>query len=861
VESGSGGALLVRGEAGMGKTALLDHVAATADGAAVLRVRGVEAEHALAYAALHQLLRPVLSLAADLPEPQRDALEHALAISPGQAADRLAIGAATLGLLTATAAELPVVCLVDDANWLDAESAEALVFAARRLGPERVAVLFGVRPALPEFAPPGVEVLELERLGAEDARELLAREAGTEVSPAVATRLAEAAAGNPLALAHLASALTAGQLAGRDALPHPLPTADVLARAFLAQVLQLSTGARESLLRAAAADTQALLVIQRSAADDSAGGQLDEAERAGLVSIRDGRFQFSHPLVRSAIYQAASADDRRAAHRLLAEALEEPRYRDRRALHLAEAATGPDEHVASELEWAAARFAERSGYEAELVVLERAADLSAHEAAGRRRRIASAEAAWRAGSPARALRALERVGEPDGDPVAAARIARLRALAELRDGDPQMPCAQLEAAAGSIAAEDPELAAELLIEAADASGGDHAVTLAARARELAPEGGEAELRACVALARVLRDAGRDAEAADPSERAAAILEANPQAAHDPDVLLAVAVSASDPAVAAHLVGRAVATARRRGALMVLPAALLASAGHARNAGRWTDAEALLGEAARLAVDTGQGRLERRIDDAWARLAASLGRREECERLAAGLEPADRAAVLGLLELAVGDASAAVERLEPALLDANPGAEVLADLAEARARAGDIAGSQALLGRIAGGIAAGPAEVLVAPAEELDQRFSDAVATVDDPFRRARLLVAYGIRLRREGRRVECREPLQEAARRFDALGASPWAEQARRELRASGERVRRRGDASIVDDLTAQELEVATMIAGGDSYQQAAAKLVVSPRTVDYHLQKVYRKLGCTRRDLAERLRALDPPA
>ena len=845
----------------MGKTALLDRVAGHADGAAVLRVRGVEAEHALAFAALHQLLRPVLPLAADLPEPQREALEHALAVSPGPAADRLAIGAATLGLLAAAAAELPVVCLVDDVNWLDAASAEALVFAARRLGPERVAVVFAVRPSVPEFAPPGVEVLELQRLGADDARELLAREAGTEVSAEVAGKLAAAAAGNPLALRHLASALTAGQLAGRDALPHPLPTADVLARAFLAQVLQLSTGARETLLRAAAADTQALLVIERSAVHDAGGGQLDEAERAGLVSIRDGRFQFAHPLVRSAIYQAAAAEDRRAAHRLLADALQEPRYRDRRALHLAEAATGPDEHVASELEWAAARFAERSGCEAELVVLERAADLSADEDAGRRRRIAAAEAAWRAGSPDRALQALERVGDTGGDPVAAARIARLRALAELRDGDPRMPCAELEAAAGSIAGEDPELAAELLIDAAGGSDGDRAVALAARARKLAPEGGEAELRACVALATALRDAGRDAEAADPSERAAAILEANPQAAHDPDVLLAVAESASDPAVAAHLVERAVATARRRGALMVLPAALLASAGHARDAGRWTDAEALLGEAARLAADTGQGRLGRRIDVAWARLAASLGRREECERLAADLAAGDRAAVLGLLELAVGDASAAVERLEPALLDANPGADVLADLAEARARAGDVAGAQALLERIAGRTAAGPAEVLVAPADELDARFADAVASVDDPFRRARLLVAYGIRLRREGRRVECREPLQEAARRFDALGASPWAEQARRELRASGERVRRRGDASVVDDLTAQELEVATMIAGGDSYQQAAAKLVVSPRTVDYHLQKVYRKLGCTRRDLAERLRALDPPA
>jgi DNA-binding CsgD family transcriptional regulator len=850
----------VRGEPGLGKTALFDRVAADADGAAVLRVRGVEAEHGLAFAALHQLLRPVLPLAADLPEPQRDALEHSLALSPGPAADRLAIGAATLGLLAAAASELPVVCLVDDANWLDAQSADALVFAARRLGPERVAMLFAVRPAVPEFAPPGVEVLELGRLGPDDARRLLAREAGTAVSPDVARRLADAAAGNPLALQHLASALTVGQLAGRDELPHPLPTADVLARAFLAQVLHLSTEARETLLRAAAADTQALLVIERSSLPDAAGGRLDEAERAGLVSIRDGRFQFSHPLVRSAIYQAASPDDRRAAHRVLADALQEPRYRDRRALHLAEAATGPDEDVASELEWAAARFADRSGCEAEMVVLERAADLSVDEGAGRRRRVAAAEAAWRAGSPDRALRALERVGDTAADPVSAARVTRLRALAALRDGDLELPDAELEAAAGRVAGADPGLAAGLLIDAAGGEATDRAAELAARARDLAPAGSEAELRACVALATALRRAGREDEAQVPSEAAAAILEANPQAAHDPDVLLAVAQSAADPAVAAHLVQRAVAAARRGGALMVLPEGLLASAGHAWDAGRWTDAEAQLGEAARLAADTGQGRLGRRIDAARARLAASLGRREECERLAVALEPVHRAAALGLLELAVGDASAAVERLEPALLEAGVGEEVLADLAEARARTGDIAGARALVERSKGAAPAAPAEVLTAPAQELDDRFAGVVARVDDPFCRARVLLAYGIRLRREGRRVECREPLQEAARRFDALGAAPWAEQARRELRASGERVRRRSDRSAVDELTAQELEVATMIAGGDSYQQAAAKLVVSPRTVDYHLQKVYRKLGCTRRDLAERLRALDPP-
>ena len=266
--------------------------------------------------------------------------------------------------------------------------------------------------------------------------------------------------------------------------------------------------------------------------------------------------------MRSAIYQAASAEDRRAAHRLLADALQEPRYRDRRALHLAEAATGPDEHVASELEWAAARFAERSGCEAELVVLERAADLSADEHAGRRRRIAGggggvARRVARPGAPGAG--AGGRRGRRSGCGRSNGQAAR--AVAELRDGDPRMPCAELEAAAGSIAGEDPELAAELLIDAAGGSDGDRAVALAARARGLAPEGGEAELRACVALATVLRDSGRDVEAADPSERAAAILDANPQAAHDPDVLLAVAESASDPAVAAHLVERAVAAAR------------------------------------------------------------------------------------------------------------------------------------------------------------------------------------------------------------------------------------------------------------------------------------------------------------
>lgn len=851
---------MVRGEPGLGKSTLLDAIAGRLDGDTVLRVRGVEAEHRLDFAALHQLLRPVLPLAAALPEPQRAALEQALAVAPSVAVDRLAIGAATLGLLAAAATQRTVVCLVDDAHWLDASFAEALVFAARRLGPERVAMIFTTAPAMQGFAPPDVEVYELERLGAEDARALLAAAAGVEVSGDVAGRLADAAAGNPLALRYLAGALTSGQLAGRDALPHPLPTADLLARAFLAQVLDLSTEARGTLLRAAAADTQALLVIERSAAPDAAGGRLDEAERAGLVSIRDGRFQFSHPLVRSAIYQTAAAEDRRAAHRLLADALQEPRYRDRRALHLAEAATGPDEHVASELEWAAGRFAERSGHEAAMVVLERAADLSVDEGSARRRRLMAAEAAWRAGDPDRALRDLDRLDDAGDDAEVSARAEYLRALSELRDGDPAVPRARLEGAAATVEGASPELAATLLIAAAGAAAGDDRVRLAEHARELAPEGGEAELRACVVLATALRDRGRMDDAREPAGRAAEILDANSQTATDPEVLLAVAESAAEPAVAVHLVERATTVARRRGALMALPEVLLASASHARDAGRWIDAEALLAEAQALAASTGQVRLGVRIAVARARLAASLGRREECEELAADLPEPERSSVLGSLELAFGDATAAAERLEAALLG-SPGTEALAHLAEARARSGDVAGAAGLLERTGVAGSAGPAAVLTAPPDGLDARFAEAVERVDDPFRRARLLLAYGIRLRREGRRVECREPLQEAARRFDAVGAAPWAEQARRELRASGERVRRRGDASLLDDLTAQELEVATMIAGGDSYQEAAAKLVVSPRTVDYHLQKVYRKLGCTRRDLAERLRALDPPA
>jgi DNA-binding CsgD family transcriptional regulator len=392
-------ALVVRGEAGVGKSALLDY-AATADGVTVLRAGGVEAESELSYAALHQLLHPVLGHTARLPAPQAAALRGAFGLDDGKP-DRFRVSLAVLSLLAEVAEERPLLCLVDDAQWLDRPSADALLFCARRLEAEGVVLMFAARDGEPRtFDAPGLAELRLAGLDADAAARLLAARGPAGLAPSVSAELVRLTGGNPLALAELPGALDPAQLAGPRPLPDPLPLTRAVEDAYLRRVRLLPPDTRELLEVAAAEDAGDIAtVLAAAAALGSEPDALDAAERAGLVAVTAAGLQFPHPLVRSAIYGATTFSRRRAVHRALADVLDTDEQRDRRAWHRAAAALGTDAAAAEELEQAARRARARGGPAAAGAALARAADLTPDTETRAGRLIAAAFAFRDGGSP------------------------------------------------------------------------------------------------------------------------------------------------------------------------------------------------------------------------------------------------------------------------------------------------------------------------------------------------------------------------------------------------------------------------------------------------------------------------------
>src|SRR5262245_57615100 len=429
------GVLVLRGEPGIGKTALLEDTRDRATDMHVLSARGVESESELPFAALHQLLRPAFDHIDRLPSPQAAALRGALGLAEGPVhgpvegvgEERFLIFAACLSLLSELAERRPVLCLVDDAHWLDAASADALRFVARRLDAEGIVLVFGAREGEPHaFEGPDLESLQVEGLDPESAATLLERGAGGEAAPAVRTRLLEQTRGTALALLELPSVLSAAQLAGTEPLPEALPMTRQVEDVFLERVQRLPEDTRRLLLVAAADDTEQVAVVTRAATARGVGAEaLGGAETAGLVSVHGTRLLFRHPLVRSAIYEGATSTERRSAHRALAEVLtDDPEHADRRAWHLASAALEPDEGVVGALEEASARAEARGAYTASARALERAAELTP-DAPTRGRRLAfAARAASVAGDHERAV-ALAKVAAPlADDPLAGAEIAQ-----------------------------------------------------------------------------------------------------------------------------------------------------------------------------------------------------------------------------------------------------------------------------------------------------------------------------------------------------------------------------------------------------------------------------------------------------
>lgn len=851
---GSGGAVVLRGEAGAGKTALLDAAAARGGAMRVLRTSGAESETDLAFAALHQALWPVSGLLDALPEPQRDAVRAALGLAAGGAGDRFLLGAGVLSLLVEAAAPDGLICLIDDFQWIDRASADALLFAARRLATERIAMVLAVRGEAPvKGVPRAVDVRGLPEAA---AAELLESRHGPVPDP-VKHELIALTRGNPLALDEIAARLTPEQLAGRQALPDPLPGG---ARLFGERVSGLSAAAR--LVALVAAVETGLDVVLRAAgrlAPEAGSAALAELEGSGLAEVSGGGVRFRHPLMRSAVHEAAAPADVRRVHAVLAELTEG----DRRTWHLAGAALGRSEEVAAALTATAGRARDRGGYGTAATALARAAELTPGPRERAVRLKDAAVAAWLGGRPGQAESLLAEAREgAAGDAALAMEIAQLRGRFELNSGN-AAEAVRILAAGDSL-----DMLADA-VEAASYVGDTAAMAELGRRALVHPEG---FLRDAVAgLGLTL-----DGDAAGPAllRRALArVDELDDAAGHLWATAAASGLGETD--LAAELATRAGQVARVSGMTGQLPVVLEFVATADRIAGRLARSQAVSEEGLALAREAGYENTVAAHLANLAVLAALRGEEEPCERQArealaialphrVGLRAGVATYARAMLDLCLGRYAPAYDRFR-AIAAAGPGAghpsvvwRSLPDRIEAAVGAGDEAGARAaseLYARSARHAATPESLALLARcrglAESSEDAFGEALSLHTNPFEAARTALLLGERLRRAQRPGEARAHLRLAWETFEQTGARPWARRAQEELRAAGES----GAApppSVLDALTPQELRIATLVADGLSSKQIAAQLFLSPRTVEYHLYKIYPKLGIgSRTDLA----------
>ena len=887
---GESTSLVFRGEAGIGKTALLGYAAERGREWTVLRIAGVEAESDLAFAGLEGLLRPITGKLDELPQAQADALSAALGFAPSGGSDRLLVSAAALSLLAAAAEDQPVLCLVDDVQFLDVASVEALLFSARRLRAEPVAMLFVVREgAGREIATPGLPEVILEGLDADPAVRLLEASAPAAAGPVREWLLAQAA-GNPLALLELPSGLSVQQLQGRAALPETTPLSSGLRAAFLQRVERLPAETQTALLIAALDDRDEVATLMRASGEAGLPADaLDAAEQDGLLRIADGTVEFRHPLVRSALLESSTHSQRRAGHAALAAALSADHHADRRVWHQALASASADEEVAAALEASARRYESRAGYASAATAFARAAELSSSDDTRMRRLALAAQAAWAAGQPDQARDLIARVLPlaPDG---LRAELLYLRGVIEAKTGDLLGASAALVEAAET--SESPSLQLDALTEATEAAeyAGEYA-----RAAAIAARAGAIEPDDEIDSFRVFALTGMAAELAGEHERAEKLLRQairRGEQLEDPGALVWASLVATMGVTGGNLAdglphsSRAVAIARERGLLSMLPLALWAHANALVGLGRLNLARSAAEEGIRLASDFGH-----RLGASWNLTVVALldslqgdesatrSHLDEAVQLAAsggGTLILDHANwMLGLLDLTLGRPDEATERLMPLTRpESNPlvGLWSTPDLIEAAARSGRLDETAERFDRYArwvGYSASAPRRSVLARCRALvgdgdvREQFEEALAPDGfvSPFLIARTELLYGEWLRRERQRREARPHLRRAADLFRQVGTTLWEERAEGELRATGEKARVR-DPSTLDQLTPQELQIAGLVASGMTNREIAAQLFLSPRTIDYHLRKVFSKLGvASRTELIGMGLAEDPPA
>jgi DNA-binding CsgD family transcriptional regulator len=901
--AGHAAALLVHGEPGVGKTALLHELVtgATADGVRVLSTQGLESESPLAFGALHRLLRPVIRLLDRIPAPQARALRVAFGIKDGDKVEPFLVGAAALSLLSELAEESPVLCVIDDAHWLDDASADALLFAARRLEADRVAVVFAARDDdVRSFTAPGLDALLLGGLDPVAVRALLAQHAGDGLSADVADRLMAETGGNPLALVELPAGLTDQQLNGTAPLPGQLSVGSSVERVFLDRVRRLPERVQLLLLVVAADDSGQLATTEGAAArlgvEPTDWGA---AERTGLLLVAGDTVSVRHPLVRSAVYQGATSLERRHVHQALADVLAGAGDADRATWHRAAAASGWDETLAEDLDEIAARAERRGGYAAASAASERAAALTAREHLKAVRLAAAARTAWASGNPTQAgalantARGLTDV--PSGSPASnqvsqddadtrllLADIDRLRGRIEVNLGSATTAHRIFVHAAEGVADLDQVRALEMAAAATlmHSFGVDSGASLGPGTIDVEVDAADPARVRCLKKLLVAMTRAADGDWTTASAALDEALQTGQQVT-DIDLLGNLgnaALHLGDDGGARLSYSAMLSTAREAGAGMSVIYALHRLGFAQLVGGQWTAVRAAAEEALSLAGSLGQPGLTA-TPLAWLTLLAALQGRPEYETLLAPLEGIVESAPLGMLTDPVhdltrwakgahaaleGDATTAVHHLSSMRL---PTLSRMAapDRVEAAVRAGDQATALAWVedlerfaaatGRPWAQATAAYGRALACEATgradptEAATRFESALGHREGarPYDVARTQLAYGEFLRRNQHRVEARPHLRAALESFTDLGAEPFVTRAAEELRASGETARKRDPSTLVD-LTPMELKIATLVSGGLSNKDVAAQCWISPRTVAFHLRNVFAKTGVTSR-------------
>jgi DNA-binding CsgD family transcriptional regulator len=864
----------------------LEYAVDSAAGFQVLRAKGNEAEKELPFAAAQQLCVPSAATLQDLPAPHRDALGVAFGEVAGPPPDRLFVGLALLGLLSQLASKEPVLCVIDDAQWLDRESATAFAIAARRLGSERIAFLFGARTVPTDLN--GLPRLSVFGLGQADARVLLNSALPDPFDEHVLERILAETRGNPLALLELPRGLTPAELAGGFALPASIPIAGQIEASFRRRIAKLPTSSRLLLLVAAAEPTGDPSLVWRAAqtlgVDESAG---TEVKADGLLEMCP-QVIFRHPLVRSAVYEAATAAERRNVHKALAEATDVEFDPDRRAWHLAQAAWHPDDDVAKALEESAVRAQARGGIAATAAFLERAAELTVDPRQRVARMLAAAEAKRQAGALESALELASSTERSPLDGHQRAQLEVLRARVSFtseRGGDAP---GLLLAAAQHLEVHDPTRAREIYLDA---------ITAAMFAGHLANAGHTRDVARAVLAA---------PQPPGPPSASSLLLQGlallvaegprvgTPVSRRALEAFQSDAIGAEERLRWSWLAGRTAAfiwdydtwdaltrhqvvAARAAGDLSVLPLTLSTTAGVQLFAGRLSEAQSLFEQADAVADATGT----RTAQYAKVLVAAFRGCEPEARTFidAAAKDFAARGEGMGVNLTWCAEAALynGLARYDEAYAAAESGLEdpyelwfwpwVTVELIEAASRTGRTAAAAAAFERLTGSTGASGTEwggavedrcrALVSEGPFAEKSYRNAIdRLLPTPLRLdlARTHLLFGEWLRRENRPADAREELRSAHELFTDFGSESYAERARIELRATGERARTRSrDAS--GRLTPQEARVAQLVTQGGTNAEIAAQMFVSPSTVEYHLHKVFRKLGIkSRTQLAKRI-------